>query len=159
LVDKIDSIKRFLGGIFKSISCAGYYYAPPSKYMQLSDLPPEETMQIIAALKDPGRDPNDYDIDVELDTVSEQEKQGKAVLAFQEFDRGIIGPRDLLVATGEKDPDKLLEGSQTWLEGKKMMAVKQMNPELYQQFTQSLDAAIQTQVLDQKSKAKNANPV
>jgi hypothetical protein len=132
LAHMVDSEKALLEDIFTRIAFLAREFMPADKKVMLANLDPMK--EIFEIKKDALKkyNPLELDVRVELDTDGIQEKAQKKQESFLLFDRGLLPPKELLLAAGYEEGKvaKIMKETRDWMRGQMLVKLEKEDPNL-----------------------------
>lgn len=123
LGDSIDSMRSFVGNIFRQISRLTYRFMPADKRIAVSDVDGNTELKLLSREQMLQYDPNDLNITVELDVDSERDKLNKSARAQALTAMGAMSLRRLLLESGYHDADRILSEVSDQQTGQQLVAI------------------------------------
>lgn len=141
----VDDINQLLSGIFRRIARLIYQHMPHEKRIMISDQPGQMDQMTLKREVMRKADPNDFDIKVEVDTDSEQDKANKFNKAILLFDRGLHDPLTTLEDAGKKrEAQQILSRLKDYQTGQQFVELMKKDKD----FASQVDAYVKMKALE-----------
>jgi hypothetical protein len=150
LVDLADRVRQFMTSVYTKTAYLVHEYMPPQKRIAVSNMAGDKEFLVIEKEKVQKVNPLLLDITVELDVETEREKADKAIKAFELFDRQVISKRELLLRTGEENPERVLSELEDEALGRLIVNTMKLDPK----FGEAVKEGLNISMLQQKAEGK-----
>ena len=126
--------------VFRGIAHCAYQYMPDEKKISIVDTEGNIDELVVKRENITKTNPMDLDITVDVDHNTDQQKANEAQKGMLLFDRGVMGPKELLKRMGERQPEKILSEVESYRTGQTIVNLMKQDKDFAQQVNMALKA-------------------